>query len=128
QDDYHYDDVVTDLIDFFRRRLNDCRLKNNVVLYHGIGFGKSVAHNLAILSRLNEFQTLGFPLLIGASRKSFIGTALDLEVGERLEGSLAAAAIAVDRGAKMLRVHDVKETVRVVKMVEAIMKNAPKAE
>lgn len=128
QDDYHYDDVVTDLIDFFRRRLNDCRLKNNVVLDPGIGFGKSVAHNLAILSRLNEFQTLGFPLLIGASRKSFIGTALDLEVGERLEGSLAAAAIAVDRGAKMLRVHDVKETVRVVKMVEAIMKNAPKAE
>jgi dihydropteroate synthase len=71
---------------------------------------------------LNEFQALGFPLLIGASRKSFIGKALDLEVGERLEGSLAAAAIAVDRGAKMLRVHDVKETVRVVKMAEAIKK------
>jgi dihydropteroate synthase len=126
QDDYEYEDVVTDIIDFFKRRLNDCRLKHNVVLDPGIGFGKSVAHNLALLNRLNEFQSLGFPLLVGASRKSFIGKTLDLEVDERLEGSLAAAAISVDRGAKMLRVHDVKETVRVVRMVEAIKNSTPK--
>jgi dihydropteroate synthase len=120
QDKFSYDDVVVDVIDFFKQRLNDCRLKENVVLDPGIGFGKGVQHNLALLNRLHEFQALGFPLLIGASRKSFIGKILELEAGERLEGSLAAAAIAVDRGASMLRVHDVKETVRVVKIAEAI--------
>ena len=99
----------------------------SLVLDPGIGFGKGVQHNLALLNRLQEFQSLGFPLLIGASRKSFIGKILELEAGDRLEGSLAAAAIAVDRGASMLRVHDVKETVRVVKIAEAI-KNSSKSE
>lgn len=125
QQDYHYADVVTDIIEFFKRRLNDCRLKDNVILDPGLGFGKGVEHNLAILNRLSEFDVLGFPLLIAASRKSFIGKILDLETEDRLEGSLAAAAIAVDRGAKMLRVHDVKETVRVVKIVEAIKNVQP---
>lgn len=120
QQDYAYDDVVTDIIDFFKKRLNDCRMKHNVVLDPGLGFGKSVEHNLTILNRLSEFQALGFPILVGASRKSFIGKTLDVETEDRLEGSLAAAAIAVDRGASMLRVHDVKETVRVVRMIEAI--------
>lgn len=122
QQDYFYDDVVTDIIDFFKRRLNDCRLKENVVLDPGLCFGKGVEHNLAILNRLSEFHTIGFPILIAASRKSFVGKILDTESDDRLEGSLAAAAIAVDRGAKMLRVHDVKQTVRVVKMIEAIKK------
>jgi len=120
QTTYAYDDVVSDIIQFFKQRLNDCRLKSNVVLDPGIGFGKGVEHNLALLNRLHEFQSLGFPLLIGASRKSFIGKILDLDADQRLEGSLAAAAIAVDRGASMLRVHDVKETVRVVRIAEAI--------
>jgi dihydropteroate synthase len=120
QTEFSYDDVVKEIIDFFKRRLNDCRLKTNVVLDPGIGFGKGVQHNLALLNRLSEFQELGFPILVGASRKSFIGKTLDLDVGERLEGSLAAAAIAVDRGARMLRVHDVLETIRVVRMIEAI--------
>ena len=122
QQEYAYNDVVTDIIDFFKKRLNDCRMKHNVVLDPGLGFGKSVGHNLEILNRLSEFKSLGFPILVGASRKSFIGKTLDVETEDRLEGSLAAAAIAVDRGASLLRVHDVKETVRVVKMIEAIQK------
>lgn len=120
QTEFEYDDVVRDIIDFFKRRLDDCRIKNNVVLDPGIGFGKDVPHNLALINRLNEFKELGFPLLVGASRKSFIGKVLELDAEERLEGSLAVAAIAVDRGANLVRVHDVKETVRVVRMVEAI--------
>ncbi len=120
QNNYHYDDVVTDIIDFFRKRLNDCRLKDNLVIDPGIGFGKGLQHNLALLNRLDEFASLGFPVLIGASRKSFIGKILDLEEQQRLEGSLAVASIAVDRGVNILRVHDVRETVRVVKVAQAI--------
>lgn len=125
QKEIAYEDVVIDIIQFFKKRLNDCRLKNNVVLDPGIGFGKSVKHNLTILNRLNEFQELGFPIMVGASRKSFIGEVLDLPAADRLEGSLAAAAIAVDRGAKILRVHDVQETVRLVKTIEAIRFSTP---
>ncbi|MFH1261914.1 MAG: dihydropteroate synthase [Pseudomonadota bacterium] len=120
QQDFHYDDVVKDLIRFFEQRLVEIGLKENVILDPGIGFGKSVEQNLEILRRLSEFRTLGCQILVGASRKSFIGKVLDLEVGERLEGGLAAAAIATWNGASMLRVHDVGPTVRVVRMVEAI--------
>ncbi len=85
----------------------------------GIGFGKTTEHNLAILRRLPELAVLGKPILVGPSRKSFIGNVLDLPVGERLEGTLATAAYAVAQGAKILRVHDVRPTVRAVRMVEA---------
>ncbi len=85
----------------------------------GIGFGKTTQHNLAILRRLPELAVLGKPILVGPSRKSFIGNVLDLPVGERLEGTLATAAYAVAQGAKILRVHDVRPTVRAVRMVEA---------
>jgi dihydropteroate synthase len=87
----------------------------------GLGFGKTPADNLRILRELPRFQTLGAPIMIGASRKSFIGKALDLPVEERLEGSLAAAAIAIFNGANIIRTHDVKETKRVAKMVDAIL-------
>lgn len=117
---YSYENVVEEILQFFRQRLNDCRLKTNVILDPGIGFGKSPQHNLTILNNLDKFLEFGFPVMIGASRKSFIGDVLDVPVAERLEGSLATVAIAVDRGAKIVRVHDVKSTVRVVKMVEAI--------
>jgi len=87
----------------------------------GIGFGKTTEHNLTILRRLPELAVLGRPILVGPSRKSFIGNVLDLPVGERLEGTLATAAYAVAQGAKILRVHDVRPTVRAVRMVEACM-------
>jgi dihydropteroate synthase len=120
QSEYAYEDVVTDLILFFRKRLAEAGLEENVVLDPGIGFGKSADHNLEILRRLAEFKAIGFPVLIGASRKSFIGKILNVEVGERLEGSLAAAAVAVQNGASILRVHDVRATVRFVRMLQAM--------
>lgn len=86
----------------------------------GIGFGKTVEHNLEILARLDSFKKIGKPILVGASRKSFIGHVLDLPVEERLEGSLAASVAAVLKGADLLRVHDVKETARAVKIAFAI--------
>lgn len=85
----------------------------------GIGFGKTTEHNLAILRKLPELAVLGKPILVGPSRKSFIGNVLDLPAGERLEGNLATAAYAVAQGAKIIRVHDVRPTVRAVRMVEA---------
>jgi dihydropteroate synthase len=86
----------------------------------GIGFGKDVEGNLALLQRLGELAALGQPVLVGASRKSFIGRLLGIEVDERLPGSLAAAVAAVLRGAHILRVHDVRETVQAVRLAAAI--------
>lgn len=93
-----------------------------IIVDPGIGFGKTLEHNLEILDRLDELKSLGFPILLGASRKGFIGKILDLSVDERLEGSLAVAAHGIQRGANMLRIHDVKETARVARMLNAIMK------
>lgn len=120
QQDYHYKDVVADLISFFQKRLKETEIDDNVVLDPGIGFGKSVDHNLTILNRLQEFAPLGCPLMVGASRKFFVGKVLNLKTEDRLEGSLAAAAIAAYNGASIVRVHDVQATVRVLEVVEAI--------
>lgn len=87
----------------------------------GIGFGKTTEHNLAILRHLPELAVLGMPILVGPSRKSFIGKVLDLPVEHRLEGTLATAAYAVAQGANILRVHDVRPVVRAVRMIEACM-------
>ena len=87
----------------------------------GLGFGKTRANNLRILRELPQFQSLDKPIMIGASRKSFIGKVLDLPLEERLEGSLAAAAVAIFNGANIIRTHDVKETRRVAMMVDAIL-------
>jgi dihydropteroate synthase len=89
----------------------------------GIGFGKTVEHNLHILSHLGELRSLGRPILIGVSRKSFIGATLNLPLEERLEGSLAAASLAVMQGAKIIRTHDVKATRRAVDLVQAIIQS-----
>ena len=94
---------------------------SHIILDPGIGFGKSVADNLAIINRLNEFKSMGFPLLIGPSRKSFIGQTLDLPVEEREEGTAAAVAIGIARGADIIRVHDVLKMTRVARMSDAII-------
>ena len=93
---------------------------DRIILDPGIGFGKTTAHNLELLKRLSELLTLDYPLLLGVSRKSFIGYTLDLPPDQRLEGSLAAAAWGITQGANILRVHDVKETVRLAKVLDAI--------
>ncbi|MBW7899314.1 MAG: dihydropteroate synthase [Candidatus Brocadia sp. BROELEC01] len=91
-----------------------------IILDPGIGFGKTVQQNLEILRRLGEFKSLGFPLMVGTSRKKFIGTILDIPVQERLYGTLATLAVAVMNGAHIVRVHDVREAAQVVTLCDAI--------
>ncbi|MCJ7695203.1 MAG: dihydropteroate synthase [Anaerolineaceae bacterium] len=114
-------DVKTELLESVNIAIMGGVSKSNIILDPGIGFGKTVEQNLKLLNHLNEIGALGFPVLLGVSRKSFIGLTLDLPPDERLEGSLAANAIGILRGAAILRVHDVQQTVRLAKMVDAIL-------
>jgi dihydropteroate synthase len=94
-----------------------------IIIDPGLGFGKSVAHNLQLVAQLETFRTLQVPILLGASRKSFIGKTLNLEPQDRLEGSLAVATMAVTQGCHLVRVHDVQATKRTIQMTEAILKH-----
>ena len=95
---------------------------DQVVFDVGIGFGKTLEHNLQLLAALQSFTKLGRPLLLGVSRKSFIGALSGAGVDERLPGSLAATCLAVESGVQIIRTHDVAETVQAVRMTEAILK------
>jgi len=95
-----------------------------IVLDPGIGFGKTVEQNLELLDRCGEIRELGYPLLVGPSRKSFIGYTLDLPPDQRVEGTAAAVAVAIARGADMVRVHDVEAIARVAKMTDAIVRRS----
>ncbi len=124
----HYPlDVCYEINSFFSERIRAAAEtgveETQIILDPGIGFGKTVRHNLDILNRLGEFRCHGRPLLVGASRKSFIGKTLGLDPEERLEGSLAAAVVAVSRGADIVRVHDVRETVRAARLADAALKS-----
>ena len=122
-----YGDVVAEVREFLRERIEFAVSrgvkKTQIAVDPGIGFGKTVEHNLTLLARLDEFAALGCPVLVGASRKSFIGRTLDREVSDRLAGSLTVAAWAATHGARVLRVHDVPETVDVVRMVAALKRH-----
>jgi len=96
--------------------------ESHIILDPGIGFGKTREHNLALINRLDEIRSLGYPVLLGTSRKSFIGFTLDLPPEERVEGTAATVAIGIARGADIIRVHDVKEMERVAKMTDAIVR------
>ncbi len=120
----HYSDVVTEVRDFLQSRVLACEAaaiaRDRIVIDPGFGFGKTVAHNFTLLRELNALAQLGFPVLAGFSRKSSLGAVTGREVGERLPASLATALIAAQNGAKILRVHDVKETVDVLKVWHAV--------
>jgi len=125
QDQPAYRDVVREVSGFFSERLglllNEVGVPaEQVVLDPGIGFGKTLEHNLALLASLRTFTKSRRPLLLGVSRKSFIGQLLGAELTSRLPGSLACAALAVGDGANIIRAHDVAETVQAVRMAEAI--------
>lgn len=94
--------------------------ENKIILDPGIGFGKTMQQNLEILKRLKKFKSMGFPILVGTSRKKFIGTILKLSIQERLYGTLATLAIAVMNGAHIVRVHDVREAVQIVAICDAV--------
>jgi len=115
------DDIVDDLASQMERAAASGVDAGNIIVDPGIGFGKSVDHNLAILKRLGELRILGAPIILGASRKSFIGKLTGAEVGDRLEGSLAAAVLATVEGADILRVHDVAETKRALAVADAVL-------
>jgi dihydropteroate synthase len=124
QNDTHYDDIIGEILSF----LSDAAKKANemgvppdkIIIDPGIGFGKSADGNFIILKNLHRFIELGYPLMVGASRKSFIGKTLDLDITQRLEGSIAAACYAVLNGADIVRVHDVPETRRALAIIEKI--------
>jgi dihydropteroate synthase len=119
-----YRDLIVEIAASLRESVELARVAgvahDRIILDPGIGFGKTREENLEIIRRLSEFRTLGFPLLIGPSRKSFIGKTLDLPAGERLEGTAAAVALSIAGGSDIVRVHDVKAMVRVARMADAI--------
>lgn len=120
-----YADVIREVGEFFSERLEQlsrCGVRQEqVILDPGIGFGKTVAHNLQLLAALGEFGRWERPLLLGVSRKSFMGRLLGLQTGERLPAALACTCLAVAAGVQMVRAHDVAETVQALRMTEAIL-------
>ncbi len=123
QQEPHYDDVVAEVKAFLSQRVRACEAagiaRSRLVVDPGFGFGKTVAHNVTLLNQLEKLAGLGLPVLAGLSRKSTLGKLTGRPVGERLAGSLAMALLALERGATILRVHDVKETRDVVAVWEA---------
>ncbi|CAH0155966.1 dihydropteroate synthase [Pseudomonas mediterranea] len=124
QNDPRYDDVTREVGEFLAERMNQCALAGipaeRVLLDPGFGFAKTLDHNLSLFKHMDALHALGRPLLVGVSRKSMIGNALGRPVGERLYGGLALAALAITKGARILRVHDVTETMDVVRMIAAV--------
>lgn len=123
QDHPSYEDVVEEICDELQPGVDAATAAgiSQIFVDPGIGFGKDLRHNLAILRRLAEFRRLGYPVLVGPSRKSFIGKILDAGVDDRMEGTAAAVAVAVMNGANVVRVHDVRQMMRVSRMVDAIL-------
>jgi len=124
QKDPRYEQVVTDVVEFLASRIRDLvargLARETMAVDPGIGFGKTLEHNLELIARLEKLAELGRPIVMGLSRKSFLGKITGREVHDRLAGSLAAAAYAVTRGANIIRVHDVKESCDVVRVVDML--------
>lgn len=122
----HYNDLIPDISSSLsasaKTALDAGVPKGNIIFDPGSGFGKTPDHNLEILNRLREFTSLGYPLLLGTSRKSTIGMVLDLAVEERVEGTAATVALAIAAGVDIVRVHDVRHMVRVCRMSDAVVR------
>ncbi len=123
-----YGDVLADVTGFLRRRMAVCEKagidRQQMLVDPGFGFGKTLAHNLRLMNRLDALAELGVPMLVGVSRKSMIGSVLDRPVDQRLFGSLALAVIAVQKGARIIRAHDVAATVDAVRMAHAVIQES----
>ncbi|MBA6399585.1 dihydropteroate synthase [Colwellia sp. BRX10-4] len=119
----HYVNLIDDITIFFQERILACTQaginRSRLILDPGFGFGKSLEQNYSLLANMAKFQCLDLPILAGLSRKSMIGNLLNREINERLAGSLATAIIAAQQGARIIRVHDVKETVDALKVLQA---------
>ena len=125
QADPQYGDVLADIMEYLAGRIAACEgagiARNRLLIDPGFGFGKRLEHNLRLLAGLAEMATLGAPVLVGISRKSMLGELTGQTVERRLAGSLAAAVLAAERGADILRVHDVAETVDALRVVQAVI-------
>ncbi|MBP0049772.1 dihydropteroate synthase [Marinobacterium sp. AK62] len=132
QQNPEYRDVVDEVTGFLKHQVERCRnagiADERILLDPGFGFGKTLEHNLQLLNRLEQLHILELPLLVGTSRKSMIGLALNRPVDERLYGSLATAVLATTKGAKVIRVHDVAATVDAVRMTEAVLEEGVQME
>jgi dihydropteroate synthase len=121
-----YDDLIADikreLMESVSIALDAGVEPSKIILDPGVGFGKSIRQNMRIVNELDQFKSLGFPILLGTSRKSFIGYPLDLPPEDRMEGTAVTVALGIDRGADIVRVHDVKSMVRVARMTDAIVR------
>lgn len=119
-------DIIEAMKDFFKKSISIALeagvKKYNIILDPGIGFGKDVEQNIHVMSRLGELNDLGYPILLGTSRKSMIGKILDLPPKERVEGTLATSVLGVVQGVEIIRVHDVKENVRTIRVADAIVR------
>ena len=119
-----YQDVVGEIRDFLQERVQACVAAgiptSRIILDRGFGFGKTLQHNLTLFRHLTQFTQLGYPVLVGVSRKSMIGSILDMPVEQRLYGSLGLASLAVWLGASIIRAHDVAATVQAIRTVQAV--------
>jgi len=124
QENPQYKNIIDDIVAFFTARIKCCQKKNiskeRLILDPGFGFGKTLEHNYQMLANFSQFKTLDLPLLAGISRKSMLGNLLSRDVEQRLAGSLAAAIVAVQQGASIIRVHDVAESVDALKVLKAV--------
>ncbi|MFI5252548.1 MAG: dihydropteroate synthase [Bacteroidota bacterium] len=124
QENPQYEDVVQEVSDYLQESILLALAAGieQIIIDPGIGFGKALHHNLIIIQRIQEFQRLGYPVLVGPSRKSFIGAILHLPVDQRLEGTAGAVAASIMNGAQIIRVHDVKEMKRVAMVLDSIIR------
>jgi len=124
QSDPRYEDCAREVVDFLRTKLGRAEHagidRSRVALDPGIGFGKSVRHNLELIARVGEIASLGRPVVVGASRKGFLGDLLELPVDQRVEGGLAAHAVAIFQGARIVRAHDASATSRMARIAIAL--------
>lgn len=120
-----YEDVVREVGDTLKEQSDRCREAgiSQILIDPGIGFGKTLSHNLSLMKHLGGLRSFGYPVLVGPSRKSFLGTLLDLPVDQRLEGTAAAVTACILRGANVIRVHDVRAMKRVASVADAILRS-----
>jgi dihydropteroate synthase len=120
----HYDDLMDEIYSYLKRRIESAVKsginRNRIIIDPGLGFGKSLDDNYEIIRRLKELTVFGRPILVGHSRKSFIGNPFDLPPEQRLEGTLGVEALLIQNGASILRVHDVLETKKVAMLIDRI--------